>query len=306
MKRSLRLSLLALPAIAGLITAVILITTQADGTLKIDTRLSLALSMAGGLVSLAIALGLFARSRVQKAHDLGEEAGRAAEQSIHRRFRQRLDHELKNPITAIRAALAAEADTENSRGLAVAAAQTDRLATLVGELRSLAAIETAVIERVPVDRARLTSEEAAAIAEDLAARGVHRDIHVAFPSAPWPLPTISGDPDLLAMAVRNLLLNAAKFSGEDDRIEARGYEDNGLVILEIADTGWGIAEDEIPQVWDELWRASDARSVEGSGLGLALVRVIARLHGSNVSIRSVLGAGTSVRMEFPIPVEGAH
>ena len=82
-----------------------------------------------------------------------------------------------------------------------------------------------------------------------------------------------GDADLLAVAVRNLLVNAAKYSDQGARIEVRGAEDAGIVVIEVADTGWGITAEDLPQVWDELWRSSDARKVEGSGLGLSLVRV---------------------------------
>lgn len=166
-------------------------------------------------------------------------------------------------------------------------------------LRSLAALEASEIERVPVDLAAVVRDEVDAFGADLVARGLERTINVQLPTAPWPLPTVLGDADLLAVAVRNLLVNAAKYSDQGARIEVRGAEDAGIVVIEVADTGWGITAEDLPQVWDELWRSSDARKVEGSGLGLSLVRVVAEQHGGGVSIRSIAGSGTSVRLQLP-------
>lgn len=76
----------------------------------------------------------------------------------------------------------------------------------------------------------------------------------------------------------NLLDNALKFSQPGDTIEVRGREDNRYVYLEVADTGPGIREEELPHVWEELYRGNSGRSVPGSGLGLAIVRAIAERH----------------------------
>ena len=152
---------------------------------------------------------------------------------------------------------------------------------------------------MPVDLAAVVRDEVDAFGADLVARGLERTINVQLPTAPWPLPTVLGDADLLAVAVRNLLVNAAKYSNQGARIEVRGAEDAGIVVIEVADTGWGITAENLPQVWDELWRSSDARKVEGSGLGLSLVRVVAEQHGGGVSIRSIAGSGTSVRLQLP-------
>ncbi len=244
------------------------------------------------------------RRGLQDAHARGRSEAEAAERDAHRRVLARLDHELKNPVTAIRTALAAEEGDEASPNLTVAAAQADRLALLVGELRALASLESRELDHEQVDVAAIVREEADALGRELSARGVAREIAVDLPSAPWPLPEISGDPDLLAVAIRNLLVNAAKYSDEGARIEVRGVEETGSVTIEVADTGWGIADDELAQVWDELWRGAHARKVEGSGLGLSLVRIVAHKHGGEVTLRSQHGRGTSVRLRLPIR-EGA-
>jgi two-component system OmpR family sensor kinase len=120
-----------------------------------------------------------------------------------------------------------------------------------------------------------------------------------LPQAPWPLPSISGDGDLLLLAFLNLLDNAIKFSEPGDTIEVRASEDGRMVVVEVADTGPGIPEEELPYVWQELYRGQGARGIPGSGLGLALVRVIIERHGGQVNIRSRAEQGTIVIVRLP-------
>lgn len=217
----------------------------------------------------------------------------------HRRFLDRLDHELKNPVTAIRAALAAHGDT-GSPHLSAADAQAARLAALVGELRKLAELRTCPLELEAVDLGELTADALDAVrgsANAPAAPG--QKMTLTFPTAPWTIPSILADPDLLYLAVHNVLANAVKFTTAGDHIEVRGSEDDGWVQLEVADTGRGIPEDEQTLIFEELARASNARDTPGSGLGLALVRVVVERHGGTVTVRSRPGHGTSVRLRLP-------
>lgn len=291
---------IAAPALAGAAAAIIVAVAGANGTFHFSVPLTTVLAVAGIIMSAVFGALLAVRYALRAREARGVEAGTRAEREAHRRFVARLDHELKNPVTAIRAAL--ETDLDPSPSLRVAAGQAGRLAVLIGELRSLSALETSAIERMQVDLSAVVRDEAGAFAEDLEARGLTRVIDVQLPEAPWPLPTVAGDADLLAVAVRNLLVNAAKYSDEGSRIEVRGSEGAGYVVIEIADTGWGIADAELPHVWDELWRGGTARRVEGSGLGLSLVRIVAERHGGDVAIRSREGAGTSVRLRVPTPL----
>jgi len=124
---------------------------------------------------------------------------------------------------------------------------------------------------------------------------------VTAPRAPWPLPLGEGDRDLLFIAVQNLVANAIKFSAPGDTVEVRASEDGNALLLEVADTGAGIPADEIGQVWQELARGRAARSLPGTGIGLALVRVIVVRHGGQVAIRSRVGQGTVVSIRLPVP-----
>jgi two-component system OmpR family sensor kinase len=128
-----------------------------------------------------------------------------------------------------------------------------------------------------------------------------RTVTLGFPRAPRRLPPVFADADLLFLALYNLLANAVKYSSAGDTIEVRGAEDDGIVTIEIADTGMGIPEDEQSVVWEELTRGSEARVVPGSGLGLPFVRAIVQRHGGSVELRSRPQEGTLVRVSLPQP-----
>lgn len=296
----------ALPFAAGL--AVGLVVLAARG----GTRLVMTLALAAvpaliGLASTAVAaLVLWLRGRGRRAREQTRAAVEQREREAHRRFLARLDHELKNPVTAVRASVAALGTTtdpeERARLAAAVDSQATQLSTLVANLRKLAEIESGPIEIEDVDVAQVMEEAAADIREHAPASGLgERTIDVVLPRAPWPLPHVRGDVDLLYLAVYNLLSNAVKFAASEQPIEVRGSDDGaGRVIVEVADRGIGIPEDELGVVFDELARGSQARGIPGSGLGLSLVRVIAQRHGGDVAIRSRAGHGTSVKLEIPI------
>ena len=214
-----------------------------------------------------------------------------------RQFLRRLDHELKNPLTAIQAGLVNLDIGQDEAALESIRTQTRRLSRLVADLRKLADLETRPIERVAVDLAAVLEEAVVIIQEE--PETSDRSISLSLPQAPWPLPKVQGDEDLLLLALVNLLNNAVKFSDPQDRVEVRAFEDSEMVIVEVADTGPGIPETEVPYVWQELYRGRGARGVPGSGLGLALVRAITERHGGQVTIRSRVNQGTVVTMKLP-------
>ena len=79
----------------------------------------------------------------------------------------------------------------------------------------------------------------------------------------------------------------------------RASDDESGIVIEVADTGPGIPENEINQVWEELYRSEQARSVSGSGLGLSLVRAIIEKHGGKVALRSKSDQGTVFSVRLP-------
>ncbi len=219
-----------------------------------------------------------------------------------RRFLRRLDHELKNPLTAIRAGLANLNESPSGQlrqqALASVEAQALRLSRLSADLRKLAELEVRLVERAPVDMPQLL-REAFAMSQELPG-AEERRLTLILPQAPWPLPSVTGDTDLLLLAVHNLLVNALKFTRPGDTVELRAFEDGANIVIEVADTGPGIPVEEQPHVWEELYRGEAGRGVPGSGLGLALVRAIAERHNGRVGLRSRVGQGTVFTLRLPV------
>jgi two-component system OmpR family sensor kinase len=218
-----------------------------------------------------------------------------------RRFLYSLDHELKNPLTAIRAGLANLAATLNAEAhretLDSVEAEILRLSHLTADLRKLAELETYPLEPTSISVAELLQEVVKRAKEQPGAE--ERHLTLSLPQAPWPLPNILADEDLLFLAVYNLLNNSLKFTRPGDRIEVRAFEDGQSVVIVVADTGSGIPAEETPHVWEELYRGQEARAAPGSGLGLALVKAIIHRHGGRVTLRSQIEHGTEVRVELP-------
>jgi two-component system OmpR family sensor kinase len=227
-----------------------------------------------------------------------------------RRFLRRLDHELKNPLTAILAGLANLSLAENqpvaSRKLREekkttfisVEQQVKRLSTLVGDLRKLADLETRPLDFSSINITEVI-EEAYTVAKTLPGAD-RRNWSYSIPRAPWPLPEIRGDRDLLFLAFHNLLDNAVKFTRPNDMIELRAFEDNQMVFIEVADSGQGIPDQDIPHIWEELYRGESARSIPGSGLGLSLALAIIKRHNGQVSISTRNRQGTKFTIKLPI------
>ena len=218
-----------------------------------------------------------------------------------RRFLSRLDHELKNPLTAIRAGLTNVAqqplEAYAAEEVAAVQAQVLRISRLVADLRKLAALEITPLEKTTVNMAELLTDVLNVLEDQSNAED--RRLTLIIPNAPWPLPDVQGDPDLLLLAIHNLLDNAIKFTASADTIEVRAFDDGSDVVIEVADTGPGIPEHEIQQVWEELYRGEQARGVPGSGLGLPLVRAIIEKHGGSVALRSRPDQGSVFSIRLP-------
>jgi two-component system OmpR family sensor kinase len=297
-----RLILALIPLAAGLLIAVLALEVATVPNPVLHARVdvgSLAL-IAGLTFSLLVGVGLvlweWQRHRCQQ--HMKEARTEVAEE--RRRFLQRLDHELKNPLTAIRAGLANLVNGSTPAQQEAAAsmeAQVLRLSQLTADLRKLAELETRSLEPAPVDVAQLLEESMALAQEQPQAETRH--LHLTLPQAPWPVPEIPGDWDLLFLATYNLLDNALKFTRPGDTVEVRASDDRTHVVIEVADTGPGIPEDEVESVWDELYRGQGARGVPGSGLGLALARAIIERHGGQIRLRSRAGQGTVVTVRLP-------
>ncbi len=326
MKNSIRNLILAfLPLIGGLVIYLVFHTQlRALPTLVFRAEIGAALALVGAGISLMLLVGLLGwEIASQRGTDRLLQVRRAQEEA-RRRFIRRLDHELKNPLTGLRAALAnlgaqdGIAQTEigrsldetapslNNRGrpapgeehaaqaehaaqeiprsLQDAERQTERLSHLIADLRKLAELEERPLELAPVDLAEVLEEIVSAACG--LPQYVERPVGLVIPRVPWPLPQVNGDRDLLGLAFYNLLENALKYSRPGDAVEVRAVEDGRWVIVEVADSGPGIAGEDLPRIFEELYRGANARGLEGSGLGLSLVRRVIDRHGGDISVRS--------------------
>ena len=288
-----------LPLIIGLAVAVLWqarLGTHPILYMRVDVgTLSLLLGLVG---SVAWGMGLILWAVARRSSGLTLERFRQEQAEAHHRFIRRLDHELKNPLTAIRAGLVNLVERgDDGSALTSVQAQVDRLTRLTADLRKLADLETQPIEQEPVDLGQLLDEVLECARERR--KSAAGPISLNLPRVPWPLPPVEGDRDLLFLALHNLVDNACKFCVPDDMIEIRAFEDGPSVVIAVADNGPGVHEDDLPHLGEELYRGNAARSVEGSGLGLALVQAIVKRHGGTMTIRSRLGQGTLVALRFP-------
>ena len=304
-KTWLTLLLICLPLLLGaLASALVQGFWQTVPLMVFKIDIGMVLFVSGVFISLLLAahaLGAWRKER-QTRRTLSE-SQRKAEES-RRRFLRRLDHEIKNPLTALRTALVnvreSQSGDERQRATGNAGRAVERLIRLLADLRKLSDLGERPLERLPVDVPGLLQEMVEA-ARSLPAYQ-NREIILLIAKVPSPFPTITGDRDLLSLAVYNLVENALKFTSGDDAVEIRALEDGKAVVIEVADSGPGMPPDELSRIFEELYRSANARGTEGSGLGLALVQRIVELHGGQVQVRSRQAdpGGTVFTMRLPV------
>jgi len=261
-----------------------------------------------GLLIGALILGVFlVLWRVQRIIERNQVEAQDEQTASRQRFFQRLDHELKNPLTIIRIGIvnlqqSPELSSEQGRSLERVSQQVQRLQKLVVDLRLLYELDPSNIEHKSVNLRELLDES---IALSCQAVQPARQITLSVQQMPWPVSDVSGDRDLLVLVFRNLLDNALKFSTPADRVEVRVSEDGHTAIIEVVDTGTGIAPDEVPHIFEELYRGENARGVPGSGLGLRLAERIIALHDGAIQVRSKPERGSVFTVRLPLAPESS-
>jgi signal transduction histidine kinase len=114
---------------------------------------------------------------------------------------------------------------------------------------------------------------------------------------------VSGDERRVRQIVFNLLSNAVKFTPADGRVDISARTHDGQVEIAVADTGPGIAAEELETIFEEFEQASDGKRAEGTGLGLPLSRRLVELHGGRLWVESEPGKGSTFRFTLPIRQE---
>jgi two-component system, OmpR family, sensor histidine kinase MprB len=194
-------------------------------------------------------------------------------------------HELRTPLTSLRTNIEVLAsnrelpDEERNRLLSDVIEQLEEMTTLISELIELARAEQQTAEPEDVRLDHLTSD---------AIERVRRNRPgVAF-STRLEKSVVRGVPATLERAIGNLLDNAAKWTPPGTAVEVEVREGE----VAVRDHGPGIADEDLPYVFDRFYRARSARGMPGSGLGLAIVRQVAESHGGEVRAERANGGGT--------------
>lgn len=215
------------------------------------------------------------------------------------RFSSDLAHEFRSPITSLVSAasvmlLRERSVLEYQETLAVVVEDGERLSRLVSSMLFLARAENAKqaldIERISIlEQLQLLTEAYALVAEE---RGVRIESGGEG--------EVDADVVLLRSALSNLLTNALRYTPAGGSVTLSSRVRGAGVEILVVDTGCGIAADHLPHLFERFYRVDSARSEsDRSGLGLALVRSIAELHGGRVEVRSALGEGSCFSLWIP-------
>ncbi len=259
-------------------------------------------------------LAATAASAIENARLYAEEQQRAAalaralEQQreldrLKTQFIQNVSHELRTPVAVIQGyielldgGVLGELQPGQREPVAAIARRVCALGELVDDLTAILAIEGRELKREPVDLADLVR---ALLAESRVA-AEQAKLSLVAEIAP-DLPLLSGDPDYLRRMLNNLLGNAFKFTPAGGGVTVRLWQDEGDVMLEVADTGIGIPQDQLICIFERFYQVDGGttRRYGGAGLGLALVKEVVEAHGGKVTVQSGVGKGSTFLVRLP-------
>lgn len=227
-------------------------------------------------------------------------ANRERDETARRQMIGDVAHELRTPLSNIRGHVEAAQDglvSPDGELLVSLHEEALVLQQILDDLQDLALSDVGALRLSPEEVGLETAvEQATAAAGARAARGGVTVVGDVEPGL-----RIVADPLRLRQAIGNLVANAIRHTPGGTVMVAARAADADTVVIEVRDTGSGIRPDDLPHVFDRLWRAdqSRTRATGGSGLGLAIVKSIVELHGGSVSAESALGVGSTFRLSLP-------
>lgn len=224
------------------------------------------------------------------------------EEELRRALTADVAHELRTPVSILRAHCEAIVDGVEEPSPELMSSLYDevvRLGNLIEDVETLSAAEAAGLrlQRRPVDLNEIVQSSVALLAPHAEAAEVTVTTSLASFDA-----VVAGDAARLTQIVRNLLINALKFTPAGGSVDVSVTRERTQIKLEVGDTGRGIPADELPHVFDRFWRGGEAAMTSGSGIGLAVVRELAGVHGGTVSVSSEPGSGSRFTVTLPAAV----
>jgi PAS domain S-box-containing protein len=216
-----------------------------------------------------------------------------------------VSHELRTPLTSIRGYLellldggAGELTDDQNRFLSVVDRNSKRLMHLVGDLLFLAQVEAGKLqlELADVNLDDVVSESVEAAKPFADEKGVE------LRASLEPTPSMVGDRGRLSQVLDNLVSNAIKFTSEGGSVQVRLSATGDEALIEVVDTGMGIAAEDQAQLFDRFFRSAEAteRAIPGTGLGLTIVKAIVERHEGAIEVESAAGRGTTMRVRLPV------
>lgn len=218
-----------------------------------------------------------------------------------RQFISDASHELKTPLTVINANAqmlerwGERDETVRREALAAIRLESAQMARVINAMLTLAKTESSeALPFEPLNLRPMIGDVANALRPRAAEKGLTLTTDCVSDAY------VLGEPGLLRQLIVNLTENAIKFTGSGG-VTISMHAENSHAHLDIADTGPGIPADALPHVFERFYRADPAhsRSVEGTGLGLAVVSSIVRAHGGTISVKSKVGSGTTFSVTLP-------
>jgi two-component system sensor histidine kinase BaeS len=213
-----------------------------------------------------------------------------------RRLMADIAHELRTPLSVIQGRIEGLLDGVYPRDdaqLGQALAETRMLARLVDDLRTLAHAESGALtlQKEPTDITILAQE----VVDTFSAEANSRTVLLGL-DAPVDLPLVPADPLRLREILMNLLSNAFHHTPAHGSITIELSAATDRIVVKIADTGVGIAAEDLPKIFDRFYKGSTSR---GSGLGLAIARNLVAAHGGDIKAESQPGHGTTITFSLP-------
>jgi signal transduction histidine kinase len=213
----------------------------------------------------------------------------------------RVAHHLRSPLAALERVLSVVAEgrtgplPEKAKEMVERSRQRVRdILDLAHDLLALSRAREATPQKdTTVDLAQIAANVVGDFQQAAAAGSLSLEWEVEPGLAP-----IVGDPESIAEMFENLISNAVKYTPPGGRIGVKVRRIAGEVEISVSDTGIGIREEDLPSIFEEFYRAENARGSgkEGTGLGLSIVQAIAKAHGGEVSVESKVGEGTTFRV----------